>query len=214
VRNGPVLERVLRARPDARLRSGKAQLCCWVGKMGPQDRVDLLLEATSLLVHDLGRTDCHVAILGDGECLDEMRKLSARLGLQGHVSLPGWLPESEVFTYLATADVGLDTSLQEEVSPVKVLEYMAFGVPVVAFDLQETRAVAVGAGFLVSPGDVRRLAAEIASLLDSEPDRRAMGAVGRARVADELCWERQRPHYLRAVSLLAPAATPASVPSG
>src|SRR5215218_3486110 len=180
--------------------------------MGRQDRLDLLLEALDVLVHDLGRTDCHVAILGDGECLEETRSLCANLGLQRHVSLPGWLPERQVFAYLATADVGLDTSLQAEVSPVKVLEYMAFGLPVVAFDLQETRAIATGAGRLVSRGDVRQLAAEISRLLDCELDRRALGAVGRARVADDLCWERQRVHYLRVVARLAtPDATSPAV---
>ena len=202
VRNGPVMERVAEAKPDPRLRSGMPYLCCWVGKMGRQDRLDLLLEAVAVIVHDLRRTDCRFALLGDGECLDEMRAACQRLGLQEHVSFTGWLPEREVFAYLATADLGVDTSLQAEVSPVKVMEYMAFGLPVVAFDLQETRAIAAGAGHLVRPGDARTLAAEITGLLASEPDRRVLGAVGRARVADELSWERQRVQYLDAVGRL------------
>jgi glycosyltransferase involved in cell wall biosynthesis len=200
VRNGPVLERVQRATPDPRLRSGFAHLCCWVGKMGPQDRVDLLLESISVLVHELGRTDCRFAILGDGECLDDMRSLSVRLGLQRWVEFPGWLPERDVFTYLATADLGLDSSLQSEVSPVKVMEYMAFGVPVVAFDLPETRAIAEGAGHLVFPGGVGQMAAEVATLLESTAEREALGSVGRTRVAAQLSWERQRGKYLEAVA--------------
>ena len=55
------------------------------------------------------------------------------------------MDEATVFRHLASADLGVDTSLQEEVSPVKAMEYMAFGLPFVCFDLQESRRLAEGA---------------------------------------------------------------------
>lgn len=196
VRNGPLLSRVGQAVADPALRNGHRFLCCWTGKMGWQDRVDLLLRAIAHVVYGLGRTDCGFAILGDGEALDELRSQSRQLGLGPWVTFPGWLTEQQVFTYLATADLGLDTSLQAEVSPVKVMEYMGFGLPFVAFDLPETRAIGAGAATLVSPGDTGRVAAEIVALLE-DPGRRAeMGQVGRWRVQEHLAWERQAPVYL------------------
>jgi len=202
VRNGPVLGRVERTVADPALRGGHQFLCCWIGKMGRQDRVDLLLRAIAHIVTDLGRTDCRFAILGDGEALDELRSESVRLGIEPWVTFPGWLPEEQVFTYLATADLGLDTSLQNEVSPVKVMEYMAFGVPFVAFDLQETRVIGAGASALIAPGDVERLAREIVTLLDDPARRTEMGEQGRRRVREDLAWERQAPVYLDVIDSL------------
>ena len=202
VRNGPVLSRVEQAVADPALRGDRRFLCCWIGKMGRQDRVDLLLRAIAHAVHELGLTDCKFAILGDGEALDELRLQSRQLGLAPWVTLPGWLTEQEVFSCLATADLGLDTSLQVEVSPVKVMEYMAFGLPFVAFDLQETRTIGTGAAALVAPGDIERFAREMAALLGDPARRAEMGEVGRSRVREELAWERQAPVYLEVIESL------------
>jgi glycosyltransferase involved in cell wall biosynthesis len=199
VRNGPVLGRVARAVPDPDVRHGRRHLCCWIGKMGRQDRLDLLVAALGHLVHGLGRTDCQFAILGDGECFADTRRMVEELGLDQWVTFTDWVPEEVVFRYLATADVGLDASLQEEVSPVKAIEYMAFGVPIVAFDLQETRAAARDAAAYAPPGDVKALAEAIDGLLD-DPDRRArMGRIGGSRVRESLAWDRQAANYLRVI---------------
>jgi glycosyltransferase involved in cell wall biosynthesis len=202
VRNGPSLARVDGAIPDPTLKADHRFLCCWIGKMGRQDRVDLLLHAVAHLVHRLGRTDCGFAILGDGECLDELRALSSELALDPWVTFPGWLPEHQVFAYLASADLGVDTSLQVEVSPVKVMEYMAFGLPFVSFDLQETREIGAGAAVFAQPGDEVGLAGEIDALLDDPTRRRELARIGRRRVSEDLAWERQSCAYLQALRTL------------
>lgn len=199
VGNGPRMAAVDAARPDPALRGGARHLLCWAGKMGRQDRVDLLVEAIAALVHERGRKDCRFVLLGDGECLDELRAQVDRLGLGEWVTFPGWVEESELFTHLATCDVGLDTTLQVEVSPVKAMEYMAFGVPVVAFDLPETAALVRGGGVLVAPGDVTRFVDTVAALLDDPARRAELGAEGRRLVAEEVCWERQAEAYLDVV---------------
>ena len=196
VGNGPVLSRVQAAVADPTLRGRHKFLCCWIGMMGPQDHVDLLLRGVAHVVHNLGRTDCGFVVLGDGECLEEARAQSARLGLESWVDLHGWVTEETVFRYLASADLGLDTSLQSEISPVKVLEYMAFGLPFVAFDVEETRVMGRGASALVSPGDVEGYARQIIALLDDATRRFELGETGRERVRAELAWERQSAAYL------------------
>jgi|tagenome__1003787_1003787.scaffolds.fasta_scaffold20935073_2 glycosyltransferase involved in cell wall biosynthesis len=206
VRNGPVLGRVKRSARDDSLRNGHSFLCCWTGKMGRQDRLDLVLRTIERVVHELEIKNIRFVLLGDGECLAESMALSSELALDPWVSFPGWVPESTVFSYLATADLGIDASLQEEVSPVKVLEYMAFGVPFVSFDLQETRAVGTGAGAYAPPGDVTALARELVSLL-GDPERRAsMARIGRQRVQDDLAWEHQATKYLSVMEGLSGAS--------
>jgi len=202
VGNGPVLSRIEAATADPELRGEHKFLCCWIGEMNRQDRVDLLLRAIAHIVHDLGRTDCGFAVVGDGECLAEARAESVQLGLDSWVHLPGRVPQETVFSYLASADLGLDTSLQAEISPVKVLEYMAFGLPFVAFDVRETRAMGWGASALVPPGDVGGYARQVVTLLDDAARRAELGDVGRERVRADLAWDRQSAAYLSVMRTL------------
>lgn len=202
VRNGPVLARVSRAAPDASLKRGRKYLCCWVGMMGRQDRLDLLLRSIDHLVHGLGREDCEFAVIGWGECLPMAQALARDLDLDKWVTFTGDLHPDDVFRFLATADVGLDASLQIDVSPVKAMEYMAFGLPVVAFDLPETRVLTNGAGVYAEAGDVRGHARAVDALLDDAERRRELGRVGRVRVQDELAWDHQAVTYLETIGRL------------
>jgi glycosyltransferase involved in cell wall biosynthesis len=197
VGNGPVLARTAPRPPRPELRRGRRHLGCWLGVMGAQDHVDLALRAVHELVHARGRTDCQFAFIGDGEMLPELRELAAALGIADWVTFTGWLDEDGCFDYLATTDVAMDSNLQVEVSPVKGLEYMAFAVPFVAFDLEATRAMAERAAVYVPPGDAMALAAALDGLLSDPVRREEMGRRGRERVESELSWDRQSEAYLR-----------------
>lgn len=196
VGNGPVLAHARRGTPRPELKNGRRFLCCWVGLMGPQDQLELALQAVEHVVHRLGRTDCQFVFIGDGESREPAQALAAELGITDFASFPGWLGEEDVFAHLATADLGLEPNLEDLVSPVKGMEYMAFGLPFVAFDVAETRCMADGAAAYVRPGDVLAFAKRIDELL-ADPDGRAlMGQSGRRRVETELAWEHQQVAYL------------------
>jgi len=197
VGNGPILERTYRRPPRPELKHGRRFLCCWLGMMGPQDSVDLALRAIHRLVHELGRTDCHFAFLGDGEVRRDLERLAEELGIAGWVSFPGWVQEDEAYTYLSTADLALEPNLEDYVSPVKVMEYMAFAVPFVAFDLTETRALAGGAAVYAPPGEVSAFASLIGRLLERPVDRDEMGRLGRQRVEDKVAWDHQQAAYVQ-----------------
>jgi glycosyltransferase involved in cell wall biosynthesis len=85
------------------------------------------------------------------------------------------------------------------VTPVKALEYMAFGLPFACFDLPETRRLAEGAAVLVPPADVEALARALVDLLGDERARASLSNVGRLAVAESLAWERQSAIYLGVV---------------
>jgi glycosyltransferase involved in cell wall biosynthesis len=197
--NGPVLARVDGARPSPDQHGSGGHLVVWVGKMGLQDRAELVVEVADRLVHSGGRRDLRFVLIGDGECLEDLRALVGRRGLDRWVTFTGWVPERTVFGYLAAADAGIDTSLQEEVTPVKALEYMSFGLAFAAFDLAETRQLAGAAAVFASPGDLDALARSVGDLIDDEPRRLVLGQAGRRRVEESLSWERQEAAYLAAV---------------
>ena len=79
----------------------------------------------------------------------------------------------------------------------KSMEYMAFELPVVAFDLRETRVSVADAGIYVVPNDVHEYARAIVELIDDEPKRVLLGKLGRTRVEQELAWNHQKEAYLR-----------------
>jgi glycosyltransferase involved in cell wall biosynthesis len=78
----------------------------------------------------------------------------------------------------------------------KTMEYMSFELPVVAFDLHETRISAGSAAVYVTPNDVHEYARAIVDLADDQATREQLAKDGRTRVEDELAWEHQRRAYL------------------
>jgi glycosyltransferase involved in cell wall biosynthesis len=164
--------------------------------MGPQDRLDLAVRTVHRLVRVLGRTDCHFAFLGDGESRAAAEQLAAQLDVRDWITFTGWVDADTVAEYLSVADMGIEPNLEEIVSPVKCMEYMAHGLPFVCFDVWETLVVAGGAAAYARPGDVEGMARLVDQLLDDAPGRAAMGRHGRRRVAETLAWERQEESYL------------------
>lgn len=196
VKNGPLLSAVARGSADEALREDFPYLVCWHGVMGPQDHVELALQAISHYVHHLGRRDALFVFMGDGVAEPALRQMTVELEIEDVVRFTGWLAEESCFTYIATADLGLDTNLQPEVTPVKAMEYMGHAVPLVAFDVHETRLLADEAARYVKVGDAEEMAREIARLLDSPDERGRMGGIGRDRIEQEFAWDRQEERYL------------------
>ena len=196
VGNGPRLAHCESRPPLPELKHGKRFLACWVGMMNPQDSVDVALQAVAHLVHTHNRTDCHFAFIGEGDTRASCQDLARELGIDQYVSFPGWLPEEQVFRYLATADIGLEPNLEEIVSPVKGMEYMAFALPFVAFDLPETRQLAGEAAAYAPRGDVDAFADLLDDLLNDGDLRAQMGQAGRRRVEETIAWENQEGPYL------------------
>lgn len=200
VRNGPDPQRMLRAAVRPLLRRGREHLCCYLGVMGPQDGVDLVLEAARVVVQEMGREDVAFALLGFGDCEAQLREQAHRLGLDEHVTFTGRADDRMIRDYLSTADVALSPDPKDPFNDVstmnKTMEYMAYALPVVAFDLAETRVSAQGAAVYAEANDVRAFAKAIVELLDAPERREEMGREGRARVEDTLAWSHQRAAYV------------------
>ncbi|MBW3578484.1 MAG: glycosyltransferase family 4 protein [Actinobacteria bacterium] len=200
VRSGPVASEMRRGDPHPDLRGGKRHLACYLGVMGPQDGVDLLLRGIAELVHRRGRTDCHFALLGFGDCLVDLRVEATELGIDPWVTFAGRADDRMISEYLSTADLGVapdpSNGFNDLCTMNKVVEYMAFGVPVVCFDLPEHRVSAADSAVYVSDNDVEALAEAIDGLLGDEARRARMSRTARSRIEDGLCWERQAEAYV------------------
>jgi len=200
VRTGPDLRRLRRVPADAGLRRGRRFLVTYIGVMGPQDGVDIAVRAAGIVVNQLGRDDIAFTLIGSGDCYHDLVALRDELGLAGHVEFTGRAPDDLVMAIMSTADVGLSPDPKNPLNDVstmnKTMEYMAFGLPVVAFDLRETRVSAGEAAVYVQPNDERQYAEALVALLDDEPRRALMGKLARERVEQELAWDHQESAYL------------------
>ena len=201
VRTGPDPDRLRPGPPDPRLRRGRPHLVAYLGTMAPQDGVDLAVRAADHIVHERGRRDISFTLIGSGDSFAQLVALRDELGLEDYVEFTGRVSDETVARILSTADVGLCPDPKNPLNDVstmnKTMEYMAFALPVVAFDLRETRVSAGDAAVYASPNEVADLARLVVELIDDEPRRRSMGALGRARVVDSLAWAHQRAEYVR-----------------
>jgi len=200
VRTGPDPQRLRRGPADPAQRRARQFLAAYIGVMGPQDGVDIVIRAADIVVRELGRSDISFTLIGSGDCFDDLVALRDELGLTGYVEFTGRAPDELVTRILSTADVGLSPDPKNPLNDLstmnKTMEYMAFELPVVAFDLRETRVSAGEAAVYVKPNDVRDYAAAIVDLMDDEPLRARLGKIGRARVEQELAWSHQERAYL------------------
>jgi len=217
VRTGPDPDWLRRQAPDPALRRGRRFMACYIGVMGPQDGVDVILRAAAILVHEMGRHDIGFILMGKGDCFDDLLALRAELDLDDVVEFTGRAPDELVFRVMSTADLGLSPDPKNPLNDVstmnKTMEYMAFELPVVAFDLRETRVSAGDAAIYAEPNDIGLYAKAIAELLDNEEQRKAMGALARARVEDELAWQHQRGAYVGVYADLLRRPSPAATAS-
>lgn len=200
VRTGPDLTRLRRTEADPSVRRGRRYLTAYLGVMGPQDGVDYVLHVADHIIHRLGRTDVSFILIGSGDCFDDLVALSERLDLTDFVTFTGRISDEEVSSILSTADLGISPDPKNPLNDVstmnKTMEYMTFGLPVVAFDLRETRISAGDAAAYATPNEVDDLARLVVELMDDEPRRRSMGLAGRNRIEEELAWSHQARRYL------------------
>jgi glycosyltransferase involved in cell wall biosynthesis len=206
VRNGPDLNCLQSVEPDPKLRQKGKTIICYVGNMGFHDGVDYLLRALQHLVSDLCRTDFFCVLVGAGEAWPRMKLLSEQLNLTGFVLFIGQVAHNEVAHYLSAADICVapepSNTYNDRSTMIKMMEYMALGKPIVAFDLAEHRVTAQAAATYARPNDELDFARQISLLMDDPGRRQQMGQIGRMRIETELAWAHQEQYLLEVYQAL------------
>jgi glycosyltransferase involved in cell wall biosynthesis len=201
VRSAPRVEKFELRPPKPELKQGAEVLLGYVGVIGQQEGMDLLVAAVDHLVRQMGRS-VHAAIVGFGPHLPEVEADVARRGLEAHFTFTGALYGEDLLTVLNTADIGVSPDPKNAMNDIstmnKVMEYMTLAKPVVQFDLTEGLASAGDASLYARANDPVDFAEKIAWLIDHPEEARAMGERGRARVLGQLSWDHSAPHLLAA----------------
>jgi len=202
VRSGPKIENLTIRPPRDALKRGARFLIGYVGVIGQQEGLDLLVDAAAHLTGPMGRRDVHFGIVGDGPALEEVQESVRNRGLEEFFTFTGRAPDDLLLDMLNTADICVNpdrvTRMNDLSTMNKIMEYMTLGKPIVQFDLKEGRASAGDASLYAAANDPVDFAAKIAALMDSPEERKRMGTIGRRRVVENLSWAHSVPNLLAA----------------
>jgi glycosyltransferase involved in cell wall biosynthesis len=206
VRNDPKKKECNFKKAMKKRENGK-KILLFLGSINPQDGLDYLLKALYYLVNDLKETNFICNILGGGDTLPPMIQMTNKLKLDNFVDFKGWVTEkNKIKEYLHSSDICIepapDNELNRHSTFIKVMEYMAAGKPIVAFDLKETRISTNNSALLVRPGKVDEFAQAIKRLIDEPQLRQKLGSNGRKRIIDKLNWENTSLNLKSAYDLL------------
>jgi glycosyltransferase involved in cell wall biosynthesis len=200
VRSGPPRDWADLQMVDLQLKEGRKYLVVYVGEMCKQDGLEYLIQIIQRYKQS-GTDDTLFVLIGGGPQQKEISKLVDRLQLASDVKLTGRVSDLLLQQYLATADVCVDPDPYSEWANLstmnKMIEYLALGKPVLAFDLLEHRRTAQDAAIYVSPNDTAQFAEDLRELLHDEPRRRSLGALGRRRFTEFLAWDNSVPALIQ-----------------
>jgi glycosyltransferase involved in cell wall biosynthesis len=202
VRSAPQVEKFRIGPGDPAMRKGAGTVLGYVGVIGQQEGMDLLVAAADILIREMGRSDVHFIIVGFGPELPAVEADVAGRGLSAHFTFTGALYGDDLLRALNSCDIGVSPDPKNEMNDIstmnKVMEYMTLELPVVQFDLKEGRASAGAASVYAAENSPKDFAAKIAELMDDPARRAEMGRTGRERVETALSWAHSVPNLLAA----------------
>ena len=195
VRSGPDLSRLKRVESVDSWKNGREHMVGYVGVMGEQEGIDLLIDAVDYLVRKKKREDIQFVLVGGGPALDDLKALTAQKGLADFITFTGRAPDQDLFEVLSTMALGVNpdrvNAMNDKSTMNKIMEYMSLEKAMVQFDVTEGRFSAQEASLYAKSNDPVDMADKIIELIDDPTKRAAMGAYGRKRVVEELNWQHQ-----------------------
>jgi glycosyltransferase involved in cell wall biosynthesis len=167
-------------------------LVAFLGEIGQQDGVDILIRTTKTIQAALGPRAVHYVLMGAGPHFDKIVAYAREQGVSEAITFTGRADNATICRVLSSADLAIDpcpNSTHANVSTAtKIMEYMFFSLPIVAFDLLETRRSGADTVRYARIDDEAHFAQEIIDLLRDEARRKKLGASARRRLDSSLSW--------------------------
>jgi glycosyltransferase involved in cell wall biosynthesis len=201
VRSAPRQDFALGNLLPARELAAEARLV-YLGTMGSQEGIDLLLEAMAMMRQLLPDVTVFLDLIGDGPERPHLESIATTLNISDRCTFHGRVNDQELRSIVSHADLAVNpdrpSTMNDLSSMNKVVEYMALGVPLVQFACTEGERTALDAGLSVHEPSSRALADSICALLIDIDKRQLMKQFGWNRFRADLCWETQTDTLLSA----------------
>ena len=162
----------------------------FTGAMYHHRGIDVLLDSVSHVVKKFD--DVEFLLLGDGPEIQKLQEIVAKNNLSKNVIFKGWIDRERIPEFLATSTIGIgplrSTDVTKGALPIKVLEYMASSLPILAMkDTLPKEVLENGVNGYVVENSVD-LAEKIIHVLENAPLREKMGSKSR-EMADKFDWK-------------------------
>lgn len=173
----------------AALRAGlgippERKLIVYLGLLAEYQGTGLLLEAMARILNI--RQDVHLLLMGfPNEAYYQQQ--AAQLGIAAHVTFTGRVPYQQAPRYLALGDVAVAPKLSLTEGAGKLLNYMAVGLPTVAFDTPVARQYLGEEGYFAARGDVGDLARQLLAVFDPPAEQAGAVAAAGMRLRQRAC---------------------------
>jgi glycosyltransferase involved in cell wall biosynthesis len=135
--------------------------------------------------------------------VDHYRHMGEQLGVAEHTTFTGKIPYVNARDYLALGDLAVAPKLSATEGSGKILNYMAMGLPTVAFATPVSKEYLEDDGIYAPPGDARALAMAIVhGLANTAEQRQKVGMRLRNRAETRFSWDQAAQTILRAYGLV------------
>jgi glycosyltransferase involved in cell wall biosynthesis len=165
-----------------------ARVVVYLGLLAPYQGTDLLLESAAIVHNEWGMKDVYFLIMGFPG-VDSYREQANRLGLNGKVIFPGRIPYGDAPRFLALGDVAVAPKLSATEGAGKIGNYMAMGLPVVAFDTPISHEYLGNLGVYAKTGDSRGLAEKLREVVENPQRYKDVGKLLRRQCEETLSWD-------------------------
>ncbi|HYM93671.1 MAG TPA: glycosyltransferase family 4 protein [Chitinophagaceae bacterium] len=191
VRSGPKLDRLKLSFGNEKYKKGRKFLIGYVGVIGEQEGLDLLLESIKYIIEK--RQDIQFAVIGGGTELEKIKKMATEINLDNYVDFYGRVDDETLVDILNTCDICVNPDRPTEMNDLstmnKIMEYMALRKPIVQYELKEGKFSAQQASLYAENTNTADFADKILWLIDNPEKRKEMGEFAYKRVINELSWE-------------------------
>jgi glycosyltransferase involved in cell wall biosynthesis len=181
----PAAVRTAALRAELGIPDGR-QVAGYLGLLAEYQGVGQLIYAARQVVER--RPNTHFLIMGYPG-LERYKQQAHDLQLLDHISFTGRVPYAQLAEHLSLLDVAVSAKLSATEGNGKLLNYMAMGVPSVAYDTPVAREILGPLGTYAPAGDVTALGLAIQALVDDPARRAELGPQLRARVESDFSWD-------------------------
>jgi len=159
----------------------------YIGTLDHHKKMDLLINSLNNLSDEI--KDLMLVIIGDGPGMPQIKNIIADLGLQNRVILKGWIDHDSINEHLNCFDIAIHHHANDYMSPLKLFEYLAAGLPVIGPKIPAVEEIFVdGNEIILTKANIKDISERIRSLLTNKKKMESLAKIGPEIIKQKFTW--------------------------